>query len=367
MGGGGGTLYFTPNITGSVGLTVGDQGGSVILPGSNTYSGNTTVSSGTLQNSPGGQLPSANAYVGLGGTATLAQWGGTSTISSSGNLYLGYNAADSGTYSLSGSGLLSAPNNEYIGNSGNGTMLQSGGVNTMGGGQFYLGNNTGSFGSYNLSGGSCSAANGYIGNSGTGSFTQSGGTLAVSNRLWIGDNTYGSYSLSGGLLLGYRKEYVGNAGSNSGIFTQSGGTNAVSGWLMIGTQDNSNGYPFIGTYNLSGGSLYLRGLRHGVERVGDDDEDAVRRMLHHLADYVAHDFEVGVQKVIAAHSRLAWNSRGDDDNVGLGCVGVVVGAEDVESRFSIGMAWSRSRPLPWGTPSIMSMRTTSASSFAAIQ
>src|SRR5208282_205373 len=70
------------------------------------------------------------------------------------------------------------------------------------------------------------------------------------------------------------------------------------------------------------------GLRHGVERVGDDDEDAVRRMLHHLADYVAHDFEVGVQKVIAAHSRLAWNSRGDDDNVRLGCVGIVVRAED---------------------------------------
>src|SRR5208282_2295010 len=34
------------------------------------------------------------------------------------------------------------------------------------------------------------------------------------------------------------------------------------------------------------------GLRHGVERIGDDDEDAVRRVLHNLADHVAHDFEV---------------------------------------------------------------------------
>ena len=33
-----------------------------------------------------------------------------------------------------------------------------------------------------------------------------------------------------------------------------------------------------------------------------------------------------------------------------------------ESRFSIGMASSRSRPLPCGTPSTMSMSTTSASS-----
>src|ERR1700761_864989 len=37
------------------------------------------------------------------------------------------------------------------------------------------------------------------------------------------------------------------------------------------------------------------------------------------------------------------------------------------SRFSIGMASSRSRPLPWGTPSTTSISTTSASSLAAIQ
>src|SRR6476660_6308196 len=38
-----------------------------------------------------------------------------------------------------------------------------------------------------------------------------------------------------------------------------------------------------------------------------------------------------------------------------------------ESRFSIGMASSKSRPLPWGTPSTMSINTTSASSLEAIQ
>src|ERR1700744_3784207 len=37
------------------------------------------------------------------------------------------------------------------------------------------------------------------------------------------------------------------------------------------------------------------------------------------------------------------------------------------SRFSIGMASSRSSALPWGMPSATSMRTTSASSFEAIQ
>src|SRR5438270_6434827 len=38
-----------------------------------------------------------------------------------------------------------------------------------------------------------------------------------------------------------------------------------------------------------------------------------------------------------------------------------------QSRFSMGIASSRSSPLPWGTPSTMSMRTTSASSLEAIQ
>src|SRR5579864_7083965 len=38
-----------------------------------------------------------------------------------------------------------------------------------------------------------------------------------------------------------------------------------------------------------------------------------------------------------------------------------------ESRFSMGIASRRSRPLPWGTPSMMSMSTTSASSLEAIQ
>ena len=41
-----------------------------------------------------------------------------------------------------------------------------------------------------------------------------------------------------------------------------------------------------------------------------------------------HDFVVGVEQVVAAHAGLARNSGGDDDDVGVGGVGVVVGAED---------------------------------------
>src|SRR5229473_7715478 len=73
----------------------------------------------------------------------------------------------------------------------------------------------------------------------------------------------------------------------------------------------------------------IGGLRHGVERIGDDDEDAVRRVVHDLADYVVHNFVVGIQKVVAAHAGLARNSGGDDDNVGASGVGVVVCADNI--------------------------------------
>src|SRR3984893_3556138 len=73
----------------------------------------------------------------------------------------------------------------------------------------------------------------------------------------------------------------------------------------------------------------IGGLGHGVEGIGDHDEDAVRRVAHDLADYVIHDFVVGIQKVITAHTGLARNSGGDDDDVGVGRVGVVVRSDNV--------------------------------------
>ncbi len=70
-------------------------------------------------------------------------------------------------------------------------------------------------------------------------------------------------------------------------------------------------------------------LRHGVERVGDDDQDAIGRVLHHFADHIAHDLEIGVEQIVAAHAGLARNARRDDHDVGVRGVGVIVGAEDI--------------------------------------
>ena len=71
------------------------------------------------------------------------------------------------------------------------------------------------------------------------------------------------------------------------------------------------------------------GLGHCVERIGNDDQNAIWRILDSLADHVLHNFVVCVEQVVAAHARLAWNSSSDDDDVRIGGISVVVSADDV--------------------------------------
>ena len=71
-----------------------------------------------------------------------------------------------------------------------------------------------------------------------------------------------------------------------------------------------------------------RDVAHRVERVGDDDQDRVRRVLHRLLDDGADDPGVLGQEVVAAHPGLARQAGGHDDDVGAGRVGVVVRAGD---------------------------------------
>src|SRR5205823_1381345 len=58
------------------------------------------------------------------------------------------------------------------------------------------------------------------------------------------------------------------------------------------------------------------------------DEDAVRRGGDNFADHVLHDLVIGVEQVVATHAWLARNAGGDDYNVGVRGIGVVVGAGD---------------------------------------
>ena len=69
-------------------------------------------------------------------------------------------------------------------------------------------------------------------------------------------------------------------------------------------------------------------MAHRVERVGHDDQDRVGGLLRRLLHDGPDDPGVLGQQVVAAHPRLAGQSRGDHDDVGPGGVRVVVRAGD---------------------------------------
>jgi autotransporter-associated beta strand protein len=223
------------------------SGGTNSVSSGTLYLGLNAGSYGTYNLSGNGLLTARGEIIGLSGTGSFTQSGGTNSVLSTGNLYVGY--ANRGTYNLSNSGLLSVSSAEYLGLVGSGTITQTGGTNSVSG-ILYVGYTNG--GMYNLSGSALLIANGeYIGGAyeGPGNFTQSGGTN--STALFLGENSgsSGTYSLSGsGMLSGVLE--IGASGTGS--FTQSGGTNSAATYLGYSAGSS-------GTYNLSGSGL-LSGL-----------------------------------------------------------------------------------------------------------
>ncbi len=65
---------------------------------------------------------------------------------------------------------------------------------------------------------------------------------------------------------------------------------------------------------------------HGVQRVGDADDESFRSIFLDARANLFHHLEVDAQKVVAAHARLARHACGHDDNVCAFDCCVVVGA-----------------------------------------
>jgi hypothetical protein len=72
-----------------------------------------------------------------------------------------------------------------------------------------------------------------------------------------------------------------------------------------------------------------RRVHHRVQRVADHDEHRVRAVPGGLLGHTADDLDVLGQQVVAAHARLAGQTRGDDDDVAAGRVLVAVRADDL--------------------------------------
>jgi hypothetical protein len=69
-----------------------------------------------------------------------------------------------------------------------------------------------------------------------------------------------------------------------------------------------------------------QGPDHGVQRIGDADDEGVGGMgLDALTDGL-HHLQIDRDQIVAAHARLARHPGGDDADVGPGDVGIVVRA-----------------------------------------
>ena len=70
--------------------------------------------------------------------------------------------------------------------------------------------------------------------------------------------------------------------------------------------------------------MLQRDVTHGVEWIGDHDQDAVRRVFGHLARHAGDNLLVLPQQIIATHARLPRHARSDHDDVRLlrGVVGI---------------------------------------------
>ncbi len=102
---------------------------------------------------------------------------------------------------------------QQIGLRGTGTFIQTGGTNTVDD-SLLLGFGPGGQGSYELGLGRLSTRRIYVGLSGTGTFTQTGGTNNVSDDLRLGDQAgaRGTYSIFGGTLTAYALDVGGQGG-----------------------------------------------------------------------------------------------------------------------------------------------------------
>ena len=207
----------------------------------------------TLQN--GSLATAAFQFVGLGGTGTFNQIGGTNMIDSSGlgngygaleigagpggvgyytlsggsvsvlhdPLTIGFDAGSKGTFNLI-SGSLSSQGDEQVGHLGTGTFNQTGGTNTITSGNLVVGAFAGSVGTYTLSAGSASTSNNVmVGPGGVGVLTVTGTGVLTTNSLQVfrSITTPGTVvNLSGGTINTPALNFNGNPSA----FNWTGGT-----------------------------------------------------------------------------------------------------------------------------------------------
>ena len=225
-------------------------GGALTLNGSNTYTGATTISAGTLQVATGGSI-------------------------TGGALYIGKTTGDNGTLNLTGGSIDHYGQNDYVGSESSGAT----GVGTVNVSAGTWINNSFEIGTYgagtlNLSGtGNITSADCYLGYEGTGNGTAnvSGGSWTVSG-LDIGEFGTGTLNLTGGNVtvtgaVGWGS-YLGWSTGGLGTANVSGGTWATNRELLLGGDGGTGILNISGTGLVTNTEGYLGGYSES-SRMGD--------------------------------------------------------------------------------------------------
>ena len=220
--------------------------GTLTLSGSNSYTGPTLISTGTLQITDGAFLPSASSITNSG--ALLFNLAGSGTY---GNAISGAGAVTKigvGALTLTGSNSLG--NTNLIGGTTTITSTLSSASSTM----TLTGTGAGTV--LNLQGATATIGTLNIGNlldTGESTVNQSSGTTTITNTFNIGYSYMGrtdTYNLSGGTLTSTNSVIQLGIQNSFGVYNQTGGTANAKGVLFINPSR-------LDTLNLTGGTLNL--------------------------------------------------------------------------------------------------------------
>ena len=251
----GNSVTFASTLTGSGSLAVGGSG-DLTLSNSNTYSGTTTVSSGTVQVDVGGKtatLGAGNIVLGSAGTLVFDRSDSytlNTNISGAGSLY----QIGSGTLTLAGANSGLGP----VTVTGSG-MLTIAGSTGVAAGTITVGANTGDSTVLNILPGSTVNVGGAYpsliagaASGASGTINMTGGTLTTASELWLSSaySGVGTMNMSGGVANIGSWLAVGRGG-NDGVLNVSGGSlNVATNNLTLASFAGNSG-----TLNVSGGTI----------------------------------------------------------------------------------------------------------------
>lgn len=258
---------------GTVNVTSGTNEGELIV-------GDTSGTSGKYEIT-GGTLTTNQLYVGVQGAnptvgdRSFVQSGGQVTVTDNLNLGgfdKGTTPGTAGSYTLSGANSVLTSSKVWVGVSGSGTFTQEGGTHNItlgsaaGDRSLYIASaQAGSEGVYNMKGGELNADGIYVGFSdsaatgGRGTLNHTGGTINVGQRLVVYNggtpNSLGKYVMSGTAVLNTTSTSDAPGLYIAGSFDQQGGTiNANSSSAVEGFRND-------GAFTISGGTLQGTGSK----------------------------------------------------------------------------------------------------------